>query len=53
MPTAVTNKKDIIVYVMNLPEGAIDSSRKYEKITKAKYRIMLLWDERVKEKKER
>ncbi|KXK00830.1 MAG: D-alanine--D-alanine ligase [Parcubacteria bacterium OLB19] len=53
MPTAVTNKKDIIVYVMNLPEGAIDSIRKYEKITKTKYRIMLLWDERVKDKKDR
>jgi biotin carboxylase len=53
MPKIVTNKKNIIVYVMNLPEGVISSIRKYEKKTKAKYRIMLLWDERVKDKKDR
>lgn len=53
MPKLVTNKKDIIVYVMNLPADAIESIRQYEKDTKTKYRVMLLWDDRVKDKKDR
>lgn len=43
--------KNIIVYVMNLPEGAINSIRHYGKQNKKKYRIMLLWDSRVKDAK--
>ncbi len=46
-----TSEKNIIVYVMNLPEGVVDSVRFFEKITKKKYRIMLLWDSNVEDKK--
>ena len=53
MPKLATNKKNIIVYVMNLPADAIESIRRYEKVSKNKYRVMLLWDDRVKDKKER
>ncbi len=44
-------ERRIIVYVMNLPDGAVESVRRYEKLTKKKYKIMLLWDSRVKDKK--
>jgi biotin carboxylase len=44
-------EKNIIVYVMNLPQGAVESIRKYSKLTGKKYRIMLLWDSRIKDKK--
>jgi biotin carboxylase len=40
---------NIFVYVMNLPEGALESIRKYEKMTKKKYRILFLWDSNVKD----
>ena len=50
MPKLATNKKDIIVYVMNLPSDAIEGIRQYQKITNTKYRVMLLWDDRVKDK---
>lgn len=53
MPKTAINKKDIIAYVMNVPEGAIESIRQYQKVTKTKYRVMLLWDERVKDKRDR
>ena len=53
MPKLATNKKDIIVYVMNLPSDAIEGIRQYQKITNTKYRVMLLWDDRVKDKKDR
>jgi hypothetical protein len=43
-------EKNIIVYIMSIPAGAVDSIRRYEKITKKKFRIMLLWDSRVKDK---
>ena len=43
--------KNIIVYVMNLPTGAVESIRRYEKVTKKKYRIMLLWDSKVRDDK--
>ncbi len=39
---------DILVYVMKLPEGTVESIRNYEKVTGKKYRIMVLWDSRVK-----
>jgi biotin carboxylase len=45
-----SQEKNIIIYVMNLPEGAVESIRRYEKISKKKYRIMLLWDKRVRDK---
>ncbi len=41
---------NILVYVMNLPEGTIESIRRYEKETGNKYRIMLLRDIKVKDK---
>lgn len=44
-------ERRIIVYVMNIPDGAIESIRRYEKETKKKYKIMLLWDSRIKDKK--
>ena len=44
-------EKNIIIYVMNLPSGAVSSIRQYGKSTKKKYRIMLLWDSRVKDAK--
>ncbi len=45
------DEKNIIVYVMNLPTGAVESIRRYEKVTKKKYQIMLLWDTNVCDKK--
>ncbi|HMO78275.1 MAG TPA: ATP-grasp domain-containing protein [Candidatus Paceibacterota bacterium] len=42
-------EKNIIIYVMNLPDGVVESVRKYEELTKKKYRIMLLWDSRIRE----
>lgn len=35
-------EKNIIVYVMNLPTGAVQSIRAYEKREKKKYRVMLI-----------
>lgn len=43
------NKKNIIIFVMNLPEGSLEAVRRYEKESGEKYRIMLLWDSRVKD----
>lgn len=37
-------EKNIIAYVMGLPEGAAESIRRYERETKQKFRIMLIWD---------
>jgi S-sulfo-L-cysteine synthase (3-phospho-L-serine-dependent) len=36
--------KNIIAYVMGLPEGAAESIRRYERETKQKFRIMVIWD---------
>lgn len=44
-------KRDIIVYVMALPFGAVESIRAYEKKEKKKYRVMLIVDSRSKLKK--
>lgn len=41
-------KKDIIAFVMNLPLEAVQSIRDYDKRTKQKHRIMLIWDSRVR-----
>lgn len=46
-------EKNIIIFVMNLPEGVVDSVRHYERLTKKKYKIMLLWDSRVRNKIEK
>jgi biotin carboxylase len=40
---------NILIYVMKKPEGAVESIREYEKSTGKKYRIMLLWDSRIKD----
>ncbi len=40
---------NILVYVMKLPEGTVESIRNHEKATGLKYRIMLLWDSRIKD----
>ena len=43
-------KKNILVYVMNLPHGLIEGIREYEKEANTKFRVMLLWDSKVKDK---
>jgi hypothetical protein len=45
-------KKNILVYVMNLPPGTIEGIREYGKETGTTYRIMLLWDSKIKDKEE-
>lgn len=45
--------KNIIALVMNVPDGCIESIRAYEKATGIRYRIMLLWDSRVKDVKQK
>ena len=49
-PPKVAN---ILVYIMKLPEGTVESIRKYEKATGNKYRILLLWDTRIKDESNR
>jgi biotin carboxylase len=44
-------KKNIVLYVMNLPEGTIDAVRSYEREFGSPIRIMLLMDSRVPDKK--
>jgi len=44
-------EKNIIVYVINLPVGAIQSIRDYSKETKQKFRVMLIADTNIKSKK--
>jgi hypothetical protein len=46
-------EKNIIVYVMGLPPGAVESIRTYEKAEKKHFRVMLIWDSRVKHKKQK
>lgn len=43
--------KNIIVYALGLPPGAIKSIRTYEKAEKKKFRVMLITDSKVKESK--
>ena len=45
------HQKNIIVYVMGLPAGTVDSIRRYEKKAGKKFKVMLLWDSRVKNEK--
>jgi hypothetical protein len=44
-------EKNIIAYVMGLPEGVMESIRRYEKETKQKFRVMLIWDKHAPLKK--
>lgn len=44
-------EKNIIAYVMVLPPGATESIRAYEKVTKRKYRVMLIADAKSKKKR--
>jgi hypothetical protein len=44
-------EKNIIAYVMGLPEGVMESIRRYEKETKQKFRVMLIWDKHAPFKK--
>lgn len=44
-------QKNIIVYVMAVPAGAVESIRAYEKKMKQKFRIMLLRDTRIPRKR--
>ncbi len=46
-------QKNLIVYVSALPEGIIDSVRQYNAANGTDYEVMLLWDSRVKDVKER
>jgi hypothetical protein len=43
--------KNIIVYVMNLPAGAADVVHEYGKATNKELKVMLLWDSRLKDVK--
>jgi biotin carboxylase len=46
----MSNKQpDIIVYVMKVPPGTVESIRAYEKVCGRTFRIMLLWDSKVKD----
>ncbi len=40
--------QNILVYVMKMPEGTIESIRRYEKETGQQFRILLVWDSRLK-----
>ena len=46
-------ERNIIAYVMNLPAGAVESIRAYEKKEKRKFRVMLICDTSNVEKKHR
>jgi hypothetical protein len=50
MPVTEITNKNILIYIMGIPSGAIESIRKYQKETGIKYRIMLFRDTRVKSK---
>ncbi|MFT7644749.1 MAG: biotin carboxylase [Candidatus Paceibacteria bacterium] len=45
----MTEEKNIIVYVMNLPTGTVEAVREYEKEFGKKLRIMLLRDSRLRD----
>lgn len=44
-------EKNIIAYVMGVPDGTIESIRRYERDTKQKFRTMLVWDKNAPQKK--
>lgn len=47
-----SKKRNIIVYVMKSPKGAVESIRRYERSVDKKFRIMVIWDENAVSKKE-
>ena len=47
-----SSKKNILIYVMNIPPGTIEGIREYQKESGMNYRVMLLWDSKVKDKKD-
>lgn len=48
----VMNKeRNIILYVMNVPAGAVEAIRDFEKVSGKKFRIMLIHDSRVRSSK--
>ena len=47
------SERNIIVYVMVLPPGAVESIRAYEKQVKKKFRIMLIRDSEGRVHKEK
>lgn len=49
----MNQEKNIIVYVMNLPVGAVEQIRTYGKETGQEYRVMLLRDSRVRSLKKK
>ena len=44
-----TKEPNILVYVMGLPVETLESIRTYEKTMGVKYRILLLWDSKIKD----
>lgn len=46
-----TKTPNILVYVMKMPEGTVESVRNYEKQSGYKYRILILQDSRIKDPK--
>lgn len=46
-------RPDIIIYVMKIPPATVKSIRDYEKKVGLKFRILFLWDSRVKDISER
>jgi len=48
MSKKLSKEQNIIVYVMSIPAGAAASIHAYNKKEKTKYRIMLLWDSKVR-----
>ena len=44
-----TKEPNILVYVMGIPEETITSIRAYEKTAGIKYRLLLLWDSKIKD----
>lgn len=41
-------QKNIIAYVMNLPGDTVKNIRKYEKVNGKKYRILLIWNSKIR-----
>ena len=44
----VKKKKNVIAYVMNLSQRMVDDIRLYEKMHDKSYRILLIWDSKIK-----
>jgi biotin carboxylase len=48
-----TKEPNILVYVMGVPSETIESIRNYEKTVGTKYRILLLWDSKIKDSEDK